>query len=78
MNPLEGEVIIVMADNGQKQAGSAVVRGVSKKYRLVVTLNRKQWNKYVMSILPASTRRRFVLSVELLQRLLHFIVVLIF
>jgi hypothetical protein len=57
-----------MGDNGRKQVGSAVVRGVGKKYRLAVTLNQKQWNKYVLSILPASTRRRFVLSVELLER----------
>jgi hypothetical protein len=63
VNALEGEVIILMGDNGQKQVGSAVDRGVGKKYRLAVTLNQKQWNEYVMSILQASTRRRFVLSV---------------
>lgn len=78
MNALEGEVIILMGDNGPKQVGSAVVRGAGEKYRLSVTLNQQQWNEYVMSIFPASTRRRFVLSVELLQRLLHVIVVLIF
>lgn len=37
MNALEGEVIIIMGDNGQKQVGSAVVNGVGKKYRLAVT-----------------------------------------
>jgi len=45
-----------MGDNGQKQVGSAVVHGVRKKYRLAITLNQKQWNEYVMSILPGSTR----------------------
>jgi hypothetical protein len=57
-----------MGDNGQKQVGSAAVRGVGEKYRLAVTLNQKYGNEYVISILPASTRRRFLLSVELLQR----------
>jgi hypothetical protein len=41
VNALEGEVIILMGDNGQKQVGSAVVLGVGKKYRLAVTLNQK-------------------------------------
>ena len=44
MNAVEGEVIIVMGDNGRKQVGSAVVRGVGKKYRLAVTLNLKILN----------------------------------
>lgn len=78
MNALEGEVIILMGVNGQKQVGSAVVRGVGKKFRLAVTLNQKQRNEYVMPLLPASTRRHFVLSVELLKGLLPVIVVLIF
>jgi len=56
VNVLEGEVIILMGDNGPKQVGSAAVRGVGEKYRLAVTLNQQQWNEYVMSILPASTR----------------------
>ena len=71
-------MIIVMVDNGQKQVGSAVVSGVGKKYRLAVTLNQTQWNEYVLSMLPASTRRRFVLCVELLQRLLQVTVVPVF
>ena len=44
-------MIIGMGDNGQKQIGSVVIRGVGKKYGLTITLNQKQWNKYVMSIL---------------------------
>jgi hypothetical protein len=77
VDALEGEVIIVMGDDGQKQTGTAV-RDVGRKYRLAVTLNEKQRNKYVISILPASTRRRLVPSVELLPRLLQVMVVLIF
>lgn len=52
MNVLKSEGIVGMSAGGQRQAGSAVIHGVGKKYRRAVTLNQKQLNWYVMSLLP--------------------------